>query len=91
MKHIKIYETFVKNDKDFDSDFNIGEVVICVDDSSSHNILKIMKKYIIVGLTGEKIKFMEYRGSKWWLKYRFIKEKDLEKWEIKNNINKYNL
>jgi hypothetical protein len=97
MKYIKRFET--KNDT-FKRDFKIGDIVICVDDSDT-NELEMMNKYIIVENenispfgSNDMIALKKYNstisiGS--WFKKRFIKEKDLENWKIKDNINKYNL
>ena len=91
----KLFENFT-----FDENFNIGDVVICIDDDDTSNILEFMNKYIVKKsldspiTKSNMVTLQDYNTSNDvgnWFKDRFIKEKYLEDWHTQNNAIKYNL
>jgi len=91
----KLFEDFP-----FDKNFNVGDVVICIDADECNDTLEFMNKYIVKKSLDSPITkynmitLQDYNTNNDvgdWFKDRFIKEKELEDWEAQNNTIKYNL
>ena len=67
---------------------NMNKYVIVKDKFRTSNLVEVPEfNSTLVSLT----KYNSSYSVGNWFKDRFIKEKDLEKWEMKNNIRKYNI
>jgi len=96
MKYLKYFENNNLLSRD---DFNLGDIVICIDDDSTPKDqavkLKIGNKYFITNNSNTwNIQILDIKNDKeigYYARNRFIKHEYFEDWKLEQDSKKYNL
>ena len=87
MKYLKTYEN---NEEIFDKNFEIGEIVYCIDNSMlpPQKSLKLYNKYKVINKpTTALVTIYTYNFHN----NRFIHIKDIERWKLYNDVKKFKI